>query len=85
MPEAVALQQVASWPEELGVSEYGRTCAENDIDLSVLPHLADQHLKNLGVSRGHQLRMLHVIELLANAPAPRPSRAEGRSRASYQI
>jgi uncharacterized protein YjiS (DUF1127 family) len=33
--------------------EYAAHFAENDIDLSVLPHLTDQDLKDLGVSLGH--------------------------------
>ena len=63
-------QQLVDWLEKLGMSEYARTFAENDIDVSVLHHLTDQHLKDLGVSLGHRLKMLHAIGELANAPAP---------------
>jgi SAM (Sterile alpha motif) domain-containing protein len=44
------MQQIADWLEKLGMSEYAQRFAENDIDASVLPHLTDQSLKELGVS-----------------------------------
>jgi SAM domain (Sterile alpha motif) len=47
------MQQIADWLEKLGMSEYAQRFAENDIDGSVLPHLTDQSLKELGVSLGH--------------------------------
>ena len=46
------MQQIADWLEKLGMSEYAQRFAENDIDASVLPHLTDQSLKELGVSLG---------------------------------
>ena len=36
------MQEIGDWLEKLGMSEYGERFAENDIDLSVLPHLTDQ-------------------------------------------
>jgi hypothetical protein len=51
-PGSVPLVESSSWKsrlEKLGMPEYARTFAENDIDFSVLPHLTDQHLKDLGV------------------------------------
>jgi hypothetical protein len=39
--------------EKLGMPEYGERFAENDIDASVLPHLTDQSLKELGASLVH--------------------------------
>ena len=44
------MQQIEDWLKHFGMSEYARRFAENDIDLSVLPHLTDQDLKEL-VSR----------------------------------
>jgi hypothetical protein len=65
----VAMQQVGNWLKQLGMSEYAERFAENDIDFSVLRHLTDQHLKDLGVSLGHRLKMLHAIcELAGTAP-----------------
>jgi class 3 adenylate cyclase len=54
-------QQIADWLKKLGMSEYAERFAENDIDMAVLPDLTDQHLKELGVSLGHRLKMLRAI------------------------
>ena len=40
-----AMQQIADWLEKLGMSEYAERFAENEIDVSVLPHLTDQDLR----------------------------------------
>ena len=54
-----ATQQIADWLEKLGMSEYAERFAENDIDVSVLPHLTDQDLKgHRGSSLGHRRKML---------------------------
>jgi len=55
------MQKIAEWLEKLGLSEYAQRFAENDIDLSVLPHLTDQDLKELGVSLGHRRKILAAI------------------------
>jgi class 3 adenylate cyclase len=68
---AVAMQQVADWLGKLGMSEYAQRFAENDIDASVLPHLTDQSLKELGVSLGHRLKILTAIKELGG-PTPAP-------------
>src|SRR5690348_5199894 len=60
---------IADWLESLGVSEYAQRFAENDIDISVLPELTDQHLKDLGVSLGHRLKMLRTIRELPGTAA----------------
>src|SRR6516164_1368210 len=49
-----AMQQIAEWLDTLGLSEYAQRFADNDIDTSVLRHLTDQDLKELGVSLGHR-------------------------------
>ena len=41
-------------------------CAENDVDLSVLPDLIDQHLKDIAASLGHRLKMLRGITARAS-------------------
>ena len=46
------MQQIADWLEKLGMSEYAQRFAENRIDLSVLPDLTDQHLKDIGIALG---------------------------------
>ena len=52
------MQQIADWLEKLGMSEYAQRFAENEIDFSVLRHLTDQDLKDIGVSLGHRRKML---------------------------
>ena len=46
------MQQIADWLEKLRMDEYASIFAKNRIDLSVLPDLTDQHLKDLGVALG---------------------------------
>jgi class 3 adenylate cyclase/predicted ATPase len=65
-PFVAAMQQIADWLEELGMSEYAERFANNDIDASVLPELTDQDLKDLGVSLGHRRKMLRAIHDLDN-------------------
>jgi class 3 adenylate cyclase/predicted ATPase len=66
-PLVAAMQQIADWLEKLGLSEYAQRFAENDIDMGVLPDLTDQHLKDLGVSLGHRLKILRAIRDLSGA------------------
>jgi class 3 adenylate cyclase/tetratricopeptide (TPR) repeat protein len=70
------MQQIADWLEKLGMSEYAQRFAENDVDFSVLPHLSDLDLKELGVSLGHRRKMLAAIAKLEDtSTAPAPTRA----------
>ena len=66
------MHQIADWLEKLGMSEYAERFAENRIDLSVLPELTDQHLKDLGIALGDRLKMLRAIREVSNAAAPTP-------------
>ena len=66
------MQQVTDWLDKLGMAEYAQRFAENRIDLSVLHHLTDQHLKELGVALGDRLKMLHAIGELSGASAAAP-------------
>jgi class 3 adenylate cyclase len=68
MPEFV------DWLKTLGMSEYAERFAENRIDLSVLRHLNDQDLKDLGVAAlGDRRKMLSAIsELTGTAPRAGP-------------
>ena len=74
---APATKEISDWLAKLGMPEYGERFAENDIDASVLPHLTDQNLKELGLSLGHRLKMLAAIkELSPPTPAtPQPAAA----------
>jgi SAM domain (Sterile alpha motif) len=48
------MQQIADWLKKLGMSEYAKRFADNDIDISVLRLLTDQDLKEFGLSLGHR-------------------------------
>jgi class 3 adenylate cyclase len=50
--------------------EYTQRFAENRIDLSVLPDLTDQDLKELGIVLGDRRKILRAIGELSNARAP---------------
>jgi SAM domain (Sterile alpha motif)/Adenylate and Guanylate cyclase catalytic domain len=66
------MQKIADWLEKLGMSEYAQRFADNDIDVSVLRHLTDQDLKELGVSLGHRRKILAAIAELGISPATAP-------------
>jgi class 3 adenylate cyclase/tetratricopeptide (TPR) repeat protein len=67
------MQQIADWLKELGMSQYARHFAENDIDLTLLRDLTDQDLEKIGVaSLGHRRKMLRAIGELAGAAAAIP-------------
>ena len=55
------MQQIADWLEKLGLGQYAQTFAENEIDVSVLPHLTDQDLKDIGVPLGPRRKILAAI------------------------
>jgi class 3 adenylate cyclase len=61
------MQEIADWLDKLGMSEYMQRFAENKIDVSVLRHLTDQDLKDIGVPLGHRRKMLATISELAGA------------------
>ncbi len=64
------MQQIADWLEQLGVPEYTQCFADNKIDLSVLRHLTDQDLKDIGIPLGYRRKMLAAItEMTGMAPA----------------
>ncbi|WP_407160793.1 ATP-binding protein [Bradyrhizobium sp. STM 3557] len=63
------MQQISDWLKQLGMSDYAQRFSENDIDMAVLRDLTDQHLKDLGVSVGHRLKILRAIRDLSNASA----------------
>ena len=55
------MQQIAAWLGKLGLEQYAKLFSDNDIDISVLPHLSDQDLKDLGVSLGHRRKIFAAI------------------------
>ena len=64
-----ATKEISDWLEKLGMSEYAQRFAENDIDTSVLPHLTEGNLKELGISLGHRVKLLAAIRELGRVPA----------------
>ena len=71
------MREIGDWLENFGMSEYGECFAENKIDLSVLPHLTDQDLKDIGVPLGHRRKMLAAVArfddaTIAEPPVPPP-------------
>ena len=63
------MQQIADWLKKLGMSEYTNRFVENRVDLSVLPDLTDQDLKDLGVLLGDRRKLLRAIRDLGSASA----------------
>jgi len=73
------MQEISNWLKKLGMSEYAQRFAENSIDdVSVLRHLTDQDLKDIGVPLGHRRKMLAAIAGLGGAvlAAPQPALTE---------
>ena len=56
---------IGGWLRGLGLEQYEAAFRENAIEFDVLPELTDLHLKDLGVSLGHRLKMLRAIRELA--------------------
>jgi len=68
------VQPIAEWLVKIGLERYAPAFADNDIDVSVLPHLTDADLEKIGVSLGHRRKMLVAIAELSNsAQAPQQS------------
>jgi len=68
---------ITEWLASIGLSEYAQPFADNAIDLSVVRHLTEQDLKDLGVPLGHRRKMLRAIAEL-NPAAPTRDEAERR-------
>jgi hypothetical protein len=50
---------LAQWLDALGLAQYARAFADNDVDLAMLAQLDDADLKEIGVaSLGHRKRLL---------------------------
>lgn len=78
---------VDSWLNDLGLDQYAEVFSQNDIDGRVLHLLANDDLKELGVSLGHRKIILQAIRVLSDdgggaadagsptreAPAPKPA------------
>src|SRR5271163_3750496 len=80
---------IREWLNSHGLSEYADRFAENRIDLSILPDLTDDDLKELGVLLGDRRRILCLIAELApksQVPAMSGSRPlEGAERRQVTV
>jgi hypothetical protein len=56
------MQQIAEWLERLDLGQYAQRFSQKEIDVSVLPHLTDEDLKELGVPLGHRRKILAAIQ-----------------------
>jgi class 3 adenylate cyclase/predicted ATPase len=55
------VQKIADWLGRLGVGQYAQRFAENEIDVSVLPYLTDQDLRDIGIPLGHRRKIVAAI------------------------
>ena len=78
------MNDVGKFLDSLGLARYDAVFAASDIDFAALRQLNETHLKELGVSLGHRLRLLQAIASLpttAQAPPVREtSPAAGERR-----
>src|SRR5579863_6823701 len=81
--------RVERWLRGLGLSQYIRCFAENDVDLDVVADCTDADLKEIGVgSLGHRKRLLSAIaEMRLQSPEkrPEPSAPDGGERRQVTI
>jgi class 3 adenylate cyclase/predicted ATPase len=61
------MQRVADWLNKIGLGQYAQHFADNAIDTSVLRHLTDQDLQQIGVALGHRKKILRAIAELDEA------------------
>jgi len=64
------MQGIADWLKQLGLGQYTQRFAENEIDVTVLRHLTDQDLREIGVPLGHRRKILAAIREDVGSPAP---------------
>jgi len=68
---------VAGWLAELGLDTYVEMFAGNDIDISILPSLTGEDLKDIGVSSvGHRRKLLDAIAALSAEEAPAAAKSD---------
>ena len=70
------VQPIAEWLANIGLERYAPAFADNDIDVSVLPHLSDADLEKIGVSLGHRRKILAAIAEVVGSVQPQPVKSE---------
>ena len=58
------MREIEQWLIRIGLDQYGPLFVEQAIDLSVLPALRNDDLKELGIPLGHRKRFLRAISEL---------------------
>ena len=65
--------ELKDWLEQLDLSTYLEVFEKNDVDFDILPELTEEHLKELGISLGHRLKLRRAIKQLPpGGPEPVP-------------
>ena len=66
------MQGVEAWLSSIGLGEYAQRFVENGVDLSTLPDLTEDDLKELGVLLGHRRKLFRAIRTLGTDAADAP-------------
>ena len=72
------MRPIAEWLEKLGLEQYAQRFAENGVDFSVLRHLTDQDLKDIGVLHCRACRRCSGHAQPTGAIEPKPHDAAER-------
>jgi class 3 adenylate cyclase len=64
--------EVENWLRKLGLERFEAVFRDNGIDETVLPHLTDDHLRELGLPMGARIKLLAAISALPKEE-PRPA------------
>jgi hypothetical protein len=74
--------------KELGLEQYARVLAENDIEFDILSDLSESDLEKLGLSLGHRRKLLKALAALKPVPsqpeAP-PTTSEAKEAERRQV
>jgi class 3 adenylate cyclase/tetratricopeptide (TPR) repeat protein len=79
------MNEISLWLESIGLGQYASVFIRENIDLHILPTLADDDLRELGLSLGHRRIFLRAMQKLTaqntgNETRPWPSLREGQRR-----
>lgn len=79
------MPEIAAWLGQLGLGQYAQRFSDNEIDVSVLPHLTDHDLRDIAIPLGHRRKILAAIrgleapsESIVASETSRSSEAERR-------